>query len=377
MRKGARLTFSNAAPGLDPVTAGRLFDRFYTVGGGPKLHGAGAFHRQGADPAHGRLHRRGASRRHAGPCGWSSRRKNRIENEKRPRWPYWLAGRVSVRAAGLCGSRQIPGGVSLLASGLGKGQSFVEHQVVLLVGLRGGALLLLLQKAEKTPGCNPWLCGAASCSAGTTRPPVDRLGSSGPPRWFPHIVGHAAFLHLKTAGLKPQKGIGRPRLMVQRQAQEPGLRNSVPPTSTAYWRCCGREGRPGHSRAGEPLGDGAASKSSPHILGHFLVGRVPGGEALIQFPGSRTFPAALPHAHGRDVLQEQAAHPIGRGEASGLRQAPHPGKGPLPHGFRGQEQRRELLRWRCAGCKISRYHSRFPDTNTAFSRLPAFPGPPG
>ena len=57
-----------------------------------------------------------------GPIGWRGR--------------FWL-----------CGSRQIPRGFPLPASGLGKGQSFVERQVVLLVGLRGGALLLLLQKA--------------------------------------------------------------------------------------------------------------------------------------------------------------------------------------------------------------------------------------
>ena len=31
LEESGRLTFSNAAPGLDPVTAGRLFDRFYTV----------------------------------------------------------------------------------------------------------------------------------------------------------------------------------------------------------------------------------------------------------------------------------------------------------------------------------------------------------
>ena len=31
LEERGRLTFSNAAPGLDPVTAGRLFDRFYTV----------------------------------------------------------------------------------------------------------------------------------------------------------------------------------------------------------------------------------------------------------------------------------------------------------------------------------------------------------
>ena len=54
-----------------------------------------------------------------GPIGWRGR--------------FWLRG-----------SRQIPGGFPLLASGLGKGQRFVEHQVVLLVGLRGGAPLLLL-----------------------------------------------------------------------------------------------------------------------------------------------------------------------------------------------------------------------------------------
>lgn len=31
LEESGRLTFSNAAPGLDPVAAGRLFDRFYTV----------------------------------------------------------------------------------------------------------------------------------------------------------------------------------------------------------------------------------------------------------------------------------------------------------------------------------------------------------
>lgn len=31
LEERGRLTFSNAAPGLDPVTAGQLFDRFYTV----------------------------------------------------------------------------------------------------------------------------------------------------------------------------------------------------------------------------------------------------------------------------------------------------------------------------------------------------------
>lgn len=31
LEESRRLTFSNAAPGLDPVAAGRLFDRFYTV----------------------------------------------------------------------------------------------------------------------------------------------------------------------------------------------------------------------------------------------------------------------------------------------------------------------------------------------------------
>ena len=31
MEESGQLTFSNAAPGLDPVAAGRLFDRFYTV----------------------------------------------------------------------------------------------------------------------------------------------------------------------------------------------------------------------------------------------------------------------------------------------------------------------------------------------------------
>ena len=31
LEESGRLTFSNSAPGLDPVAAGRLFDRFYTV----------------------------------------------------------------------------------------------------------------------------------------------------------------------------------------------------------------------------------------------------------------------------------------------------------------------------------------------------------
>ena len=94
----------------------------------------------------------------------------------------------------------------------------MEHQVVLLVGLRGGAPLLLLQKAEKHPVAIP---GCAELPAVQLVPP-DRLligwGVPGRRDGFLHIVGHAALLHLKTAGLKPQKGIGRPRLMVQRQA---------------------------------------------------------------------------------------------------------------------------------------------------------------
>lgn len=78
-----------------------------------------------------------------GPIGWRGR--------------FWL-----------CGSRQIPGGFPLPASGLGKGQSFVEHQVVLLVGLRGGAPLLLLQKAEKHPVAIP---GCAELPAVQLVPP--------------------------------------------------------------------------------------------------------------------------------------------------------------------------------------------------------------
>ena len=65
LEESGRLTFSNSAPGLDPVAAGATVRPVLHRGGGAELHGAGAFHRQGTDPAHGRLHWRGASRRHA------------------------------------------------------------------------------------------------------------------------------------------------------------------------------------------------------------------------------------------------------------------------------------------------------------------------
>lgn len=69
LEERGRLTFSNAAPGLDPVTAGAAVRPVLHRGGGQELHGAGAFHRQGTDPAHGRLHWRGASQRHADRVG--------------------------------------------------------------------------------------------------------------------------------------------------------------------------------------------------------------------------------------------------------------------------------------------------------------------
>ena len=55
--------------GAGPGDSGTAVRPVLHRGGGQELHGAGAFHRQGADPAHGRLYRRGASRRHADRVG--------------------------------------------------------------------------------------------------------------------------------------------------------------------------------------------------------------------------------------------------------------------------------------------------------------------
>ena len=69
LEERGRLTISNAAPGLDPVTAGRLFDRFYTVEAARNSTGLGLSIAKELDPAHGWLYRRGASRRHADRVG--------------------------------------------------------------------------------------------------------------------------------------------------------------------------------------------------------------------------------------------------------------------------------------------------------------------
>lgn len=41
MERDGRITFSNTAKGLNPVTVGRLFDRFYTVESGRNSSGLG------------------------------------------------------------------------------------------------------------------------------------------------------------------------------------------------------------------------------------------------------------------------------------------------------------------------------------------------
>ena len=69
LEERGRLTFSRRRAGAGPGDSGTAVRPVLHRGGGPKLHGAGAFHRQGADPAHGRLYRRGASRRHADRVG--------------------------------------------------------------------------------------------------------------------------------------------------------------------------------------------------------------------------------------------------------------------------------------------------------------------
>ena len=94
----------------------------------------------------------------------------------------------------------------------------------------------------------------------------------------------------------------------------------------------------------ENLGEvGKLQKALPHILGHFLVGRVPGGKALIQLPGSRTFPAALPHAHGGMCSKNRQPTPSGVKRRVDLGKPLTQERAFSPHGFPGQEQRRELL----------------------------------
>ena len=297
-----------------------------------------------------------------------------------PVGPIGWRGRVSVRAAGLCGSQANPGrGFRCWQAAWARAKALWNTRLCSWSVCGEERCCSSCKKRKKHPVAIP---GCAELPAVQLVPPGRLLigwGVPGRRDGFLHIVGHAAFLHLKTAGLKPQKGIGRPRLMVQRQAAGAGIEKQRPAHFHGVLEVAVAVKVDRGIHALENLWEmGQLQKALPHILGHFLVGRVPGGEALIQFPGSRTFPAALPHAHGRDVLQEQAAHPIGRGEASGLRQAPHPGKGPLPHGFPRSGTAPRIAPG--GGAPGVKYPGTTPGSLTQTRRFPgwpAFPGPPG
>lgn len=59
LEQSGTMVFSNLAPGLDQVTVGQLFDRFFHGGGSRALHRLRAFHCQAVDGTHGRDHPRG------------------------------------------------------------------------------------------------------------------------------------------------------------------------------------------------------------------------------------------------------------------------------------------------------------------------------
>ena len=267
--------------------------------------------------------------------------------------------------------------------------------------------------AGKRPGQGPKLCGTPGCAPGrfagrsAAAPPAKsgkkhpvaipgcaelpavqlvppgRLligwGVPGRRDGFLHIVGHAAFLHLKTAGLKPQKGIGRPRLMVQRQAAGAGIEKQRPAHFHGVLEVAVAVKVDRGVHALENLWEMGSFKKlslTYWATSWWDASRV--GKRSSSSPEAGLFPPLSPHAHGRDVLQEQAAHPIGRGEASGLRQAPHPGKGPLPPWLPGSGTAPRIAPG--GGAPGVKYPGTTPGSLTQTRRFPgwpAFPGPPG